>query len=415
MMDVYVIGIGPGNPEYLTDRARSAIAACPVLVGDRRMVEPYAAAGKRLVYTYKKDEIYELALSLLPDGGPMAVLVSGDVGFYSLASLIRDLPDCHIVRIPGISSLVYFAALLQTNWHDTYIVSRHGRRDSLTEAVRHHGKVFCLTGGSDTPAALCRMLCRAGLGQARVAVGYRLSYEDEHVARGTAEELAGLKEEGSLAVMMIWNDKARPWHRPVHGLPDESFIRGKAPMTKQEIRSIALSRLAPSPQAVMYDIGAGTGSCTVELALLAPAGEIFAFEIDEEALSVLTANIDRFALSNVTVVPGNAARTLPSVADAPEYAFIGGTKGNIPAILDEIYRKNRACRIVMTAITVETLAAVTAYYAGRPDYTLDITQVMTARSRRVGSSHMMMAQNPVYIMTAAYDSVPGGERSSSCL
>ena len=400
MMDIYVIGIGPGNPEYLTDRARSAIAACPVLVGDRRMVEPYAAAGKRLVYTYKKDEIYELALSLLPDGGPMAVLVSGDVGFYSLASLIRDLPDCHIVRIPGISSLVYFAALLQTNWHDTYIVSRHGRRDSLTEAVRHHGKVFCLTGGSDTPAALCRMLCHAGLGQARVAVGYRLSYEDEHVARGTAEELAGLKEEGSLAVMMIWNDKARPWQRPVHGLPDESFIRGKAPMTKQEIRSIALSRLAPSPQAVMYDIGAGTGSCTVELALLAPAGEIFAFEIDEEALSVLTANIDRFALSNVTVVPGNAARTLPSVADAPEYAFIGGTKGNLPEILSILFEKNPSVRIVVTAILLETALQACESLEAFTLKPAEIMQLQVSRSKKAGKGHMLCANNPIFLISA---------------
>ena len=137
-------------------------------------------------------------------------------------------------------------------------------------------------------------------------------------------------------------------------------------MTKQEIRSIALSRLAPSPDAVVYDIGAGTGSCTVELALLVPMGEVFAFEIDDEARTVLDANIDHFSLTNVTVVAGNAARTLPDVTAVPDAVFIGGTKGNISAILDEIYART-ACRIVMTAITVETLAAVTAYYAARHD------------------------------------------------
>lgn len=415
MMDVYVIGIGPGNPAYLTERARSVIAACPVLAGDRRMLAPFEMEGKQLVATYKMEELRQLAASLLPDGGPLAILVSGDVGFYSLAALVKDLPGCRIHRIPGISSLVYFASLLQTNWHDAYIVSRHGRCDSLTEAVRHHGKVFCLTGGSDTPAALCQTLCHAGLGQVRVAVGCRLSYEDEQVTEGTAEELAGCPEDDSLAVMMIWNDGARPWQRPVHGLPDESFIRGNAPMTKQEIRSIALSRLAPSPDAVVYDIGAGTGSCTVELALLVPMGEVFAFEIDDEARTVLDANIDHFSLTNVTVVAGNAARTLPDVTAVPDAVFIGGTKGNISAILDEIYRKNTACRIVMTAITIETLAAVTAYYAARHDYILDITQVMTARSRHIGSSHMMMAQNPVYIMTAVCKTAPDGERRTSCL
>ena len=140
MMDVYVIGIGPGNPAYLTERARSVIAACPVLAGDRRMLAPFEMEGKQLVATYKMEELRQLAASLLPDGGPLAILVSGDVGFYSLAALVKDLPGCRIHRIPGISSLVYFASLLQTNWHDAYIVSRHGRCDSLTEAVRHHGE-----------------------------------------------------------------------------------------------------------------------------------------------------------------------------------------------------------------------------------------------------------------------------------
>ena len=109
--------------------------------------------------------------------------------------------------------------------------------------------------------------------------------------------------------MMIENEQARPWVRPVHGLPDEAFLRGKAPMTKQEIRSVALSKLAPSADAVVCDIGAGTGSCTVELALQAPFGHVYAFEINEEALDVLRENIGHFDLSNVTVVAGDASQT----------------------------------------------------------------------------------------------------------
>lgn len=129
--------------------------------------------------------------------------------------------------------------------------------------------------------------------------------------------------------------------RPVHGLPDEAFLRGKAPMTKQEIRSVALSKLAPSADAVVCDIGAGTGSCTVELALQAPFGHVYAFEINEEALDVLRENIGHFDLSNVTVVAGDASQTLPSLDIVPDYAFIGGTKGNLAIILDDLYRKTK--------------------------------------------------------------------------
>ena len=280
-MHVYIIGTGPGNPALLTGQAKAAIEASPILVGDKRMLAPFAVSGKRLVATYRRDDICQLAASLSDEEGPMAILVSGDVGFFSLAALLTDIPGCTVTRIAGISSLVYFAAALQTTWNDAFIVSRHGRRESLVAAVRQHRKVFVLTGGSDSPAALCRELCQAGLDMVSVAIGCDLSYDNENILRGTAADFTD-RPADSLAVMMVENEKARPWVRPVHGLPDEAFLRGKAPMTKQEIRSIALSRLAPSPDAVVYDIGAGTGSCTVELALLVPMGEVFAFEIDDE-------------------------------------------------------------------------------------------------------------------------------------
>lgn len=398
-MHVYIIGTGPGHLSLLTEQAKAAIAASPVLVGDKRMLAPFASSGKRLVATYRRDQICQLAASLADDEGPMAVLVSGDVGFFSLAALLKDIPGCTVTRIAGISSLVYFAAALQTTWNDAFIVSRHGRRDSLVAAVWQHPKVFVLTGGADSPAALCRELCQAGLDQVSIAIGCDLSYDTETILRGTAADFLDGPAD-SLAVMMIENANARPWTRPVHGLPDEAFLRGKAPMTKQEIRSVALSKLAPSDHAVLCDIGAGTGSCTVELALQAPFGHVYAFEIDDQALDVLQQNIRQFNLPNVTVVAGDASVTLPSLAIVPDYAFIGGTKGSLAAILDDLYHKNKDCRIVITAITLETLAAVTTYYAAHREYQLDITQVSTARSRQAGQHHLMIAQNPVYIITA---------------
>ena len=111
-------------------------------------------------------------------------------------------------------------------------------------------------------------------------------------------------------------------------------------MTKQEVRSVALSKLAPSADAVVYDIGAGTGSCTVELALQAPFGKVYAFEINGDALHILQQNIAHFDLANVTVVSGDAKERLKDIETPPDYVFIGGTKGRLSAILDEVYRKN---------------------------------------------------------------------------
>ena len=397
-MHIYLIGTGPGNPDLLTVQAKRAIEASTLLVGDKRMLEPFEGTGKELVRTYRRDEICRLAASRTEEDGPMAVLVSGDVGFFSLAALLKNIPDCTVTRIAGISSLVYFAAALETSWNDVFIVSRHGRQEPLIPAVRQHAKVFVLTGGSESPAALCRSLCDAGLGAVRVAIGCNLSYDDEVILRGTAADFTE-RGDDALAVMMIENDDARPWQRPVHGLPDEAFLRGRAPMTKQEIRSVALSKLAPPADAVVYDIGAGTGSCTVELALQAPFGRVYAFEINDDALRVLKQNIAHFDLANVTVVSGDASARLKDLETPPDYVFIGGTKGRLVAILDEVYRKNEACAVVVTAITIETLAALTTYYGSHPEYGLDITQISAARSQKVGASHLMMAQNPIFIVT----------------
>lgn len=204
---------------------------------------------------------------------------------------------------------------------------------------------------------------------------------------------------GGLAVMMIYNDHPLPTTTPVHGLPDDAFVRSGAPMTKRSVRAVAISHLAPQAGDCVYDIGSGTGSCTVELARQTPFGQVYAFEIDEEALSLVQENCRRFAVENVSIVPGDAAETMEPIP-APDCAFIGGTKGNMTDILDGIYGKNAACRIVMTAITIETLADITAYYKEKKRYTLDITQLSAAESRRVGPYHMMTGQNPVYILTA---------------
>lgn len=154
-MHIYLIGTGPGNPDLLTVQAKRAIEASTLLVGDKRMLGPFEGTGKELVRTYRRDEICRLAASRTEEDGPMAVLVSGDVGFFSLAALLKNIPDCTVTRIAGISSLVYFAAALETSWNDVFIVSRHGRQEPLIPAVRQHAKVFVLTGGSESPAALC--------------------------------------------------------------------------------------------------------------------------------------------------------------------------------------------------------------------------------------------------------------------
>lgn len=396
---VNIVGIGPGNPDLLTGAAHQAIARSNILLGDKRMLAAFADSSKTVYDTIKTEAIALVAAKADPAKDELAVLVSGDVGFFSLAKTISGkLPDCECVRYCGISSLVYFASQLQLSWDDAKIVSMHGRTQNLVAAVAQNKKVFSLTGGDNSPQALCAQLCEHGLGQVQVYVGENLSYPEEKITSGTAEEISALKFP-SLSVMMILNEDANGFAPTVHGLSDDLFLRSKVPMTKQEVRSVSMSKLMPKATDLIYDIGAGTGSCSVELALIARAGKVWAFERNPVAVELLGKNKELFGLNNLEIIAGEALeniRTMP----APDCVFVGGSGGDLCQMLDVIYSKNPACRIVINAITVETLAEVAAYYKEHPDYSLEIVNVFVARSKHLGSYNLMMAQNPVYVMTA---------------
>ncbi|PWM78714.1 MAG: bifunctional cobalt-precorrin-7 (C(5))-methyltransferase/cobalt-precorrin-6B (C(15))-methyltransferase [Phascolarctobacterium sp.] len=398
MLRVNIVGIGPGNPKLLTGAAREAIEQSTVLIGDKRMLANFAS-GKRVYDTIKTAEICRICSEADPQKDVVSVLVSGDVGFFSLAKTISGkLPDCECVRYCGISSLVYFAQLLEMSWDDAKIISMHGRRQNFIEAVAHNKKVFALTGGENSPQALCARLCEHGLGGVTVYVGENLSYDDEKVSSMTAEE--GAKQSfSSLSVMMIINSEAKALPHNVHGLSDDLFIRSKVPMTKQEIRAVSLSKLMPQETDVIYDIGAGTGSCSVELALQAKRGMVYAFERNEEAVQLIEKNKALFGVENLTVVPGEASENLEAMP-VPDCVFIGGSGGNLCKMLDTVYAKNPACRVVINAITVETLIEAAEYYKAHDAYALDIVNVFAARAKKLGAYNLMMSQNPVYIMTA---------------
>lgn len=398
MLQVNIVGIGPGNPELLTKQAAAAIEASNVLIGDKRMLEAYETENKKVYDTINTATIVEIVKKLDPAKDIVGVLVSGDVGFFSLTKIIADkLEGCEVRRFCGISSLVYFSQVIGISWDDAKIISMHGRNNNLISAVFENAKVFSLTGGANSPEALCRELCTHGLEDVLVYVGENLSYPDEKIIKGTAAEISKMSF-SSLSVMMIINSKSCSVEHNVHGLADELFIRSKVPMTKQEVRAISLSKLQPKTTSNIYDIGAGTGSVSIELALQAKNGKVWAFERNSEAVDLIEKNKKRFGVTNLEIVAGEASENLKALP-APDCVFIGGSGGNLQTMLDTIYCKNDNARIVVNAITIETLAEVVEYYKAKEAYAMEVVNVFAARSKKLGSYNLMMAQNPVYVIT----------------
>jgi precorrin-6Y C5,15-methyltransferase (decarboxylating) len=355
------------------------------------MLAEYARLGKRSVPVYTAEKIAPV-LAENPEGR-FAVLVSGDTGFYSAAAkLCRELRDCQVECLPGISSVNCLAARLGRTWQDAAFVSCHGRTGHLVDTVRRNRDTFVLTGGN--AKELGEALCRAGFGTLTVWLGEDLGAETESVRPLTAEKLAET-ETASLAVLWIENPDADG--RVRLGSPDGQFIRGEVPMTKSEVRAVTLSKLAPRPADVCWDVGCGTGSVTVELALAAWSGEVYAVDKSGEAADLTEKNCAVFHLGNVTVIRGGAPEALAELP-APDVVFIGGGGRNMDAVFETILEKNPRCRITVNAIALESVqTALNAFEARgmRPD----VVQVGVSAAKTVAGLHMMMAQNPIYIIS----------------
>ena len=394
-MKITLVGMGSGTPGSLTAAGLETLRGAELILGARRLLEnlPEGCTANRAAL-YTTDEI--CALLRQTDCAEAAVVFSGDTGFYSgAAALCRALDDAGLpyTVLPGVSSVQLLAAALGRPWQGWRLVSAHGCACDPVAACRAGGTTFFLTGGSETPATLCQQLAAAGLGDAAATVGENLGTPSQRLVTGTAQELAAQRF-APLSVLLVENVPAPLRRTP--GLPDAAFIRGKTPMTKQEVRAAALAKLAVAPTDTLWDVGAGTGSVSVEMALAAPMGQVYAVECDADACALVRQNQAKFAASNLTLIAGKAPEALQNLP-APDAVFIGGSKGNMQAIVDAALAANPQTRLCIAAIALETLQQSIAALAAH-GLAAQVTQIAVSRSKAAGSLHLMMANNPVFLI-----------------
>lgn len=335
-----------------------------------------------------------LALLLASGCERCTVLYSGDTGFYSgartLLPLLRER-GIEAEVLPGLSSVQWLAAELGRPWQEWVLYSAHGTGCDPVAAVCSGRPAFFLTGGPKGPAELCGQLVDAGLGELQVTVGENLGFEGANVTQMTAAQCA---ERMFLPLNVLLAEPAPRYLRRVSGIPDQEFFRGEGvPMTKQEVRAAVLAKLAVGPEDVCWDIGAGSGSVSVELALQCKA--VWAVERKGDALDVARVNREKFGAWNLRLLEGEAPEVLARLP-RPDAVFVGGSGGELPEIINAVRQANPEARVCVSAISLETLQ-IAAAELEEPE----IVQISVNRSKRTGRIHMFLAQNPVFLITGA--------------
>ena len=387
-MTITLIGCGCGS---LTCDARAAIESAELVIGSARLLKEYGDDKPQI------EAVTVPAIKAAIDGAAceaVCVLYSGDSGFFSGARLLLPELSGHDVRLlPGISSVQTFAARLQRPWQDWLLCSAHGVDCDVVSAVCRGRPAFFLTGGKQGPDALCRTLTDAGLGFLKTYVGEDLGTANEHITEGTAADISA---RGFSPLSVLLTEPAPRPARRAPGIPDSEFLRAeKVPMTKQEVRAAILAKLAVSPEDVCWDVGTGTGSAAIELALSCRA--VYSVEREDAALAVAALNRERFGAWNLRLVKGEAPAALLELPK-PDAVFVGGSGGKLGEILNVIRNANPDARICVSAITIEGLH--NSYTALRKlGCETEVTQLSVSRSRPAGGLTLMLAQNTVWIVT----------------
>ncbi len=397
---VVLAGIGMGSRDSMTEEAAKAIEEAELIVGARRMVEACSSSDKDILVEYDSRKIAEY-IEEHPEYERITVLLSGDTGFYSGArklTKVLEAAGCQVRQIAGVSSVSYFMSRIGESWDDAVIVSNHGREASLIPLIRDNEKVFSILGKKTDVADLAEKLIYYGLDKVKFYVGERLSYAEEKIQTGRAADFEHYENDPLCVICAVNEDYKNTRINKLARRRDEEFIRAKVPMTKFDVRNASIARLNLEEDSVCYDVGSGTGSVSIEMAVIASKGHVYGIEKKEEAVALAEENKRKFMCDNFTIVPGLAPEAMEELP-APTHVFIGGSSGNMREIVASVCRKNPSARFVINCIALESMTqALDCSREFALEGSVEISQITSAEGHKVGPYTMMKGENPIYVI-----------------
>ena len=395
---IYLVGAGIQGWEGFGARALEVIGTADVLIGHQRHLDIFPD------FPGEKQVLGDLSIMLefLKNTDKVVVVLgSGDPNFFGVGRfLLRNLPKDRIEIFPNVTSIQYAFARIKEPWDDAIFVSVHGRGlKGAVDRIIAAEKAAVLTDNVNTPAAIARELIHRG------AEGYEAYLCEEMGLPGekfTKTDVRGLVDLPSaplniLILIKTWEPNLT--HYPLIGIADEEFATAKKLITKQEVRAVTLSKLQLQDDLVMWDVGAGSGSVSIEASNLMPNGRIYALEKNTQYLTFIRDNLKKFVARNVMLIEAFAPEGLEELPD-PDRVFIGGSGGMLEEIIDAVDKRlKREGVIVLNAVTLDTLTKAVEFLEDH-GYTVEVTCVNIAKTRGLTEYKMFDAHNPVYIIAA---------------
>lgn len=402
---IYVIGIGTSGRESLGERALKLINRAGLLAGGKRHLNEFPEfSGARLATGSDMDAFFgsikrRISANPVKD---VVLLATGDPLLFGIGeAALKRFGKKKVEIIPNVSVVQEAFSRLKQGWAGLTVLSAHGRgadMQRLSAGILRSAKAAVFTDPVNTPSRIARALLKAGARGYRAYVCEAIGTAGERIIHGTLAQIAKRKRFTPLNILVLIRGDEKP-DALLFGIRDEAFSHNAGMITKEEIRAVSISKLCLRRDSVLWDIGSGSGSVAVQAALLSRDGAVYAVDKDKKALRLIERNMRRFNAPNIRLIAGQAPGCLKNAALArPDAVFIGGGGTDIQGILRlTSSRLKRRGRIVVNAVTLETINKAFSFFSGK-GWERDVIQVDISRAKSVGGLNMLSAGNPVFVI-----------------
>lgn len=395
---IYLVGAGIVGWEGFGAKALEVVSKAEVMIGHQRHLDIFPEFGGTKMVLGALSDLLDF---LKKTDCKVAILASGDPAFFGISRfLLRNLPKDRIEIFANVTSMQYAFSRIKEPWDDAIFVSVHGRgMHAAVDKIIAAEKACILTDKVNTPAAIANELIERGAEGYEAWLCEDLGMDTEKFTRTDVRGLLELKPSDLNILILIKTYEPNLKQYPLIGIDDDEFQTSKKLITKQEVRAVTLSKLQLQDDLVMWDIGAGSGSVSIEASNLLPNGRIYALERNPQCVAFINENLQKFCTRNVKLIEAYAPDGLEDLPD-PDRVFIGGAGGNLEEIIDLVDKRLKPeGLIVLNAVTLDTLTKSVEFLEDH-GYFVEATCVNISKTRKLTEFKLFEAHNPVYIIAA---------------